>query len=323
MRKIIFYVLLLLLFPCNSNAQGQKKPWATLCNGTLTFSYGFRPTTPSQIYCPQCNESMSFNSNYCGNCGEKNTKTFVVYEVPLASQKYDPSLINEKDKEDPAKNIPWANSMKDVITVIFDSSFRQVTNITSTSFWFGCEDEKDSKLRFIKGVGNLNTENVKYMEGMFFNCTMLTSLDLSTFNTNKVRDMACMFSGCKSLTSLKISSFCTNQVISMACMFVDCEKLSSINISNFKTDNVLDMTMMFSGCKNLTILNLVGFNTKQVKLMNGMFAYCEKLNAIYVSRDGWNTQCAKDNKDVSFFIFEWEDGVEDMFQGCPAKIVSR
>ena len=36
---------------------------------------------------------------------------------------------------------------------------------------------------------------------MFYNCKLLTNLDLSGFNTAKVTDMNRMFSGCESLTA--------------------------------------------------------------------------------------------------------------------------
>ncbi len=37
---------------------------------------------------------------------------------------------------------------------------------------------------------------------MFYNCSSLTSLNLSNFNTNNVNDMSSMFYNCSNLTSL-------------------------------------------------------------------------------------------------------------------------
>ena len=39
---------------------------------------------------------------------------------------------------------------------------------------------------------------------MFYYCTSLTSLDISSFNTSNVRLMGSMFSGCDSLTTVKV-----------------------------------------------------------------------------------------------------------------------
>ena len=45
------------------------------------------------------------------------------------------------------------------------------------------------------------------MSYMFYNCSSLTSLDLSNFNTHNVEDMRGMFCNCSSLVSLNLSNF--------------------------------------------------------------------------------------------------------------------
>ena len=47
------------------------------------------------------------------------------------------------------------------------------------------------------------------MHGMFYRCSSLQSIDLSSFNTNNVKDMSCMFSFCSSLKkeNVKISNY--------------------------------------------------------------------------------------------------------------------
>ena len=56
---------------------------------------------------------------------------------------------------------------------------------------------------------------------MFYGCSGLKELNLSSFNTNQVTDMSCMFDGCSGLKELNLSSFNTNQVTNMSCMFSD------------------------------------------------------------------------------------------------------
>ena len=96
-KSLLLLLIAILLLPSNMNAQS-KKPWAMLCNGTLTFSYGHRPTIPSQINCLMCNMSMAFGNNYCGNCGRKNSKDFKVYEVPPAVQQSEISTPNSEKR---------------------------------------------------------------------------------------------------------------------------------------------------------------------------------------------------------------------------------
>ena len=40
---------------------------------------------------------------------------------------------------------------------------------------------------------------------MFFNCSSLETLDLSTFNTSRVKDMRVMFNNCNSLNKVIVS----------------------------------------------------------------------------------------------------------------------
>ncbi len=48
---------------------------------------------------------------------------------------------------------------------------------------------------------NFDTSKVTDIAYMFYNCSSLTSLDLSSFNTSKVTDMDWMFYSCSSLTT--------------------------------------------------------------------------------------------------------------------------
>ena len=68
----------------------------------------------------------------------------------------------------------------------------------------------------------LHTENVQTMNDMFFECSSLTSLDLSSFDTSNVKGMSSMFANCTSLTSLDLSSFDTSNVRDMIWMFSNC-----------------------------------------------------------------------------------------------------
>ena len=54
------------------------------------------------------------------------------------------------------------------------------------------------------------------MSDMFYECSSLTSLNLSNFNTDHVKDISGVFSYCSSLTSLNLSNFNTNNVKDMS-----------------------------------------------------------------------------------------------------------
>ena len=73
--------------------------------------------------------------------------------------------------------------------------------------------------------------NMRYM---FYECSRLKELNLSSFNTNQVTDMSYMFRGCSGLKELNLSSFNTNQVTNMSCMFSKCLLLKKLNCTDNK-----------------------------------------------------------------------------------------
>ena len=103
-----------------------------------------------------------------------------------------------------------------------------------------------------------NTSNVTNMYNMFYECSKLTSLDLSNFDTSKVTDMSYMFSDDSGLTSLNLSSFDTSNVTNMDSMFYACKGLTSLDLSGLDTSNVTNMSSMFGYCNALKTIRMKG-----------------------------------------------------------------
>ena len=208
-----------------------------------------------------------------------------------------------------------------IVHIVFDKSF---STYTPTSLYRFFEDLK--KLETITGLEYLNTEkvtdmgrmfyncssltsldvthfntaNVTYMRYMFYNCSKLTSLDVTHFNTVKVTDMHDMFFSCSSLTSLDVTHFNTANVTDMYGMFSRCSSLASLDVTHFNTANVTKMSYMFSSCSSLISLDVTHFNTANVTLMNGMFSSCSSLTSL----------------DVTHFNTEKVTNMSSMFSSC-------
>ena len=159
-----------------------------------------------------------------------------------------------------------------------------------------------SNLISINFNNNFNTSNVTGMSSMFYKCSSLTSLDLSSFNTSNVTVMNSMFRDCSSLTSLDLSNFNTSNVTDMSSMFRDCSSLTSLDLSSFNTSNVTGMGSMLDSCSSLTSLDLSNFDTANVTNMGNMFARCSSLTSLNLSN--FNTSNVTDN------------GMGGMFQSC-------
>ena len=219
----------------------------------------------------------------------------------------------------------WYGQRGKIKTVVFDASFANARP-TNCYYWFsGCNN-----LTEIKGIENLNTENVTNMSYMFVKCKALTSLDLSNFNTEKVTDMQGMFKECSDLTSLDLSNFNTEKVTDMRGMFWECSNLTSLNLTRLNTENVTAMNGMFYGCTKLESLDLSKFKTAKVTKMNQMFYNCNALtslnltsfNTAEVTKMGnmFKSCSALTSLDLSNFNTAKVTDMNNMFYGCNALI---
>ena len=129
-------------------------------------------------------------------------------------------------------------------------------------------------------IANLDTSNITSMNNMFYSCSQLTTLDLSSFNTSNANDMHHMFASCIHLTTLDLTSFDTSNVNNMSYMFNSCQKLTDLDLSSFDTSKVTDMSSMLYYCSQLTTLDLTSFDTSKVTDMSSMFYSCQKLSNI-------------------------------------------
>ncbi len=129
----------------------------------------------------------------------------------------------------------WYQHVPYVTTVVFDPSFAFARPVSMRAWFY-----RLSYLTTFEGLQYLNTSEVRDMAVLYYACTQLTNLDLTTFNTSKVKDMANMFLFCTGLKTLDLSSFNTSQVKSMFQMFGDCEQLTTIYAGDGWTTSALE-----------------------------------------------------------------------------------
>ena len=160
-----------------------------------------------------------------------------------------------------------------ITKVVFNSSFASATPVSTYNWFSGMY-----KVKSITGIQYLNTSNVRNMAGMFMQCEILQSIDLSHFNTALVEDMAYMFGYCPELRAIDLSTFNTANVTNMRYMFQNCRSLTTLNLSTFNTANVTNMEDMFYNCSSMTTIYVgSGWNTAAVTTSGNMFSNCFKL----------------------------------------------
>lgn len=155
-----------------------------------------------------------------------------------------------------------------ITKVVFDKSYANVYPSTTAS-WFG--DMKN--LKEIVGIENLNTSEITSMNGMFYNCTSLKSINLNHFNTSNVEEMNSMFYGCSSMKSIDVSKFNTSKLINAYQMFEGCSSLTRADISNFAFNTSGNVERMFYGCTALKDLILGDNDFKTIEDEDNYKAY--------------------------------------------------
>ena len=172
------------------------------------------------------------------------------------------------DKADPEKTKTtgtkalWTNKAKGCTKVVFEDSFSAARPIYCKDWFNGLKH-----LTTIEGIKNLNTDEVTTMKSMFYECKLLTELDLSGFNTSKVTDMSHMFRLCRTLNTLNMDGFDTSNVTDMSSMFRECDALIELDLSKFDATSVTDIANMFYGCSALKTLNMSGFKAPNLETM--------------------------------------------------------
>ena len=112
--------------------------------------------------------------------------------------------------------------------------------------------------------GNVDKPNVPNYtisgKPVSYRCHNVTSkVVFKDFDTSAVTDMRSMFYGCSNLATLDLSSFNTSAVTNMNKMFKYCERLTTLDLSSFDTSAVTDMNGMFQNCNSLT--TIIGTHT--------------------------------------------------------------
>lgn len=168
------------------------------------------------------------------------------------------------------------NGYTNLKTIDFGNTFFTDNTTNMRLMFFNCNLLSELNL------SGFNTHLVTRMGSMFYACNSLEELDLSGFDTSSVTNMSTMFYECKSLEKLLLVGFNTSSVTSMGNMFAGCSMLKELDLSSFDTSSVTKMSNMFYGCNSISNLDLSNFDTSLVNTMFGMFMDCSSLKKLNI-----------------------------------------
>ena len=192
----------------------------------------------------------------------------------------------------------WQEVSENITTVTFDASFINYP-ISSTAFMFNGLNN----LTTINGLEYLNTSNVTDMSYMFSECSLLKTLDLTSFNTENVTYMLYMFAHCYSLSNIYCNdNWNTHEIVSEK-MFYVCENLP--NYSDFDITKANPTTGYFTyalkdNAENSSLLDRID-DMPRVGLVG---------RTLYKDGD-WNTLC------LPFSVNDGDTNDDLTFSGTP------
>ena len=127
----------------------------------------------------------------------------------------------------------------------------------------------------------INFQNVTNTNGMFKECTSLTTVPL--FDTQNVTDISYMFQDCSSLTTIPL--FNTQNVTKMSACFYQCTSLTTVPL--FNTQNVTDMLDIFYLCNSLSNESLN--NILEMCINSNVISYNKRLNTYIRVSSNYNS----------------------------------
>lgn len=164
------------------------------------------------------------------------------------------------------------------------------------------------------------------LKEMFYGCTNLKTVKLSTVDTTFNTDISYMFYNCSSIENIDLSWMKTKMVSTMAYLFYGCSNLKSYNIDNFEYTNVSSMIYFFAHCKSLENVVLKVTNAPLLKNASYLFYGCESLKTVdltetdfslITSAEYWFTNCKSlKTLDLSYLNLKSITSAKGMFKGC-------
>lgn len=141
---------------------------------------------------------------------------------------------------------------------------------------------QQSRISAFDGNG-IDTRNLTTMNSMFYRCTNMTEIDLSTWDTSNVKYMRSTFNTCGSLANANLN-FNTSAVKAMTHTFLNCVALQTLDLSSWDVSNVTEFTNMFEG-SGIKTLNISNWKFQDTEDVTNMFKGCDSLTDIITNEN--------------------------------------
>ena len=127
---------------------------------------------------------------------------------------------------------------------IVSSSINSITDMFS-----GCSSITSVDL------SSIDDSNLVHIDGLFSLCTSLTNVNVDSLVTtnSSITKVNNIFNGCTLITSIDLSSWDVSNITEMIGLFSDCTSLTSLNLFGGSTANIRDFRYFMKNCSALDI----------------------------------------------------------------------
>ena len=107
-------------------------------------------------------------------------------------------------------------------------------------------------------ITSIGTNGLYYA---FYDCTSLTSVNLSNITSIGTNGLYYAFFGCTGLTSVDLSNITSIDTYGLYYAFYDCTSLTSVDLSSLTSIDTYGLNYAFRGCTSLTSLSFPALNS--------------------------------------------------------------
>ncbi len=305
MKKISTYlisILILLLYLPNALAEEENKPLTVAYKEPYVTAYTIRTAhIEEELDHPMLAASDTW---YTGNTKRNSLTAINIVDsadettISSATESWPAAVDQNADSELDDDIMCYINGT--TLTIAGDGSGRIYMNPDSKFAFSTLGTDEFTNITEISNTHILDASKVIEMKGMFWGCSNLEMLDVSTWDTSNVTEMYSVFNTCSKLTTLDLTNWDTDNVTEMRAMFNTCSSLTEIDLSTWDTSSLESTFGMFNKCTNLKTVNLKNWDTSNVNTMSSMFQLCEALTKI----EGLENFDIGNVTDLSFMFYQ-------------------
>lgn len=133
---------------------------------------------------------------------------------------------------------------------------------------------------------NWKLTQLQYIDEIFYGCTNIRVIDLSSWDLSKVASFNRCFKNCGA-SHITFNNTVKSYVMSAIKCFEGCQRVNKLDLSMWDVSNLVDMSGCFRYCHNLTALNISTwkFDVNANIDVREAFLHCEKLKYVCCQAD--------------------------------------